>query len=68
MSFKTLEGVLHPNGTVTLPPADVPTHPVRVLVTFLERDEEADLTELGDYDEQLCDYEDRLVRGEIRWQ
>jgi len=68
MVLKTLEGVLHPNGTVTLPPETVPAHPVRVLVTLLEPDENANLPELGDYGEQLCDYEERLARGEIRWQ
>ncbi len=74
MVFKTLEGVLHPNLTITLPPAGVPSHSVRVLVTLLEPDESADLAELGDYDEQLCDYEERLaarrhpmavMRGEV---
>ena len=37
------------------------------MVTILE-DEQALLTELGDYLEQLTDYEERLARGEIQWQ
>jgi hypothetical protein len=68
MRYKTLQAVLHPDGRVTLPPAELPNHPVRVIVTFLEPDEEAALSEPGDYLEQLTDYEERLARGEIRWQ
>ena len=68
MTHKTLEAVLHPDGHVTLPPAELPDHPVRVIVTFLEADKEAVLSEPGDYLEQLTDYEERLARGEIRWQ
>ena len=30
--------------------------------------EEIALSELGDYLEQLTDYEERLARGEIHWQ
>jgi hypothetical protein len=65
---KTPEGVLNPDGRVTLPPDELPEHPVRVLVTILEGDEGDTLSELGDYLDQLTDYEDRLARGEIRWQ
>jgi hypothetical protein len=32
-----------------------------------EMDDEAALSEPGDYLEQLTDYEERLARGEIRW-
>jgi hypothetical protein len=31
-------------------------------------DEEVTLSELGDYLNQLTDYEERLARGEIQWQ
>jgi hypothetical protein len=68
MTFKTVEAVLHPDGTVTLPPQDLPARPVRVMVTILEPGEEAELAELGDYHQQLTDYEERLARGEIQWQ
>jgi hypothetical protein len=68
MSHKTLETVLHPDGRVSLPSTELPDHPVRVMVTFLETDEAAALSEPGDYLEQLTDYEERLARGEIRWQ
>ncbi len=33
-----------------------------------EGDEEATLSELGDYLDQLTNYEERLARGEIQWQ
>ncbi len=33
----------------------------------LEGHEEAMLSELGDYLNQLEDYEERLARGEIQW-
>jgi hypothetical protein len=68
MVYSTLEGVLHPDGTVTLPPEQLPGRPVRVLVTILEEDEQSQLAEPGDYLEQLENYEERLARGEIRWQ
>jgi beta-glucanase (GH16 family) len=68
MTYKTLEGVLHPDGTLNLPAEERPDYPVRVLVTLLENDEDASLAELGDYLPQLTDYEERLARGEIRWQ
>jgi hypothetical protein len=68
MTYKTLEGILHPDGKVHLPQEQLPTHPVRVLVTILEEGEEGSLTELGDSLDQLADYEERLARGEIQWQ
>ena len=68
MTFKTIEGVLHPDGTLTLPKQDLPDHDVRVMVTLLEGTADAALAEVGDYNEQLQDYEERLARGEIRWQ
>ena len=68
MSLKTLEGMLFPDGTVTLPAEELPTRPVRILVTLLEGGDEALLSELGDYEQQLADYEERLARGEIQWQ
>lgn len=67
MTYTTVEGVLHPDGTVSLPPDQLPKAPVRVMVTLLD-DADAALTEPGDYLEQLTDYEERLARGEIRWQ
>ncbi len=67
MIYKTLEGVLNPDGRVTLPADELPEHPVRVMVTILESGGEEPLWEVGDYLDQLTDYEDRLARGEIQW-
>jgi hypothetical protein len=68
MIYKTLEGVLKPDGQLLLPREELPEHSVRVMVTFLESDEEAGLCEVGDYLDCLTDYEERLERGEIQWQ
>jgi hypothetical protein len=60
--------VLYPDGRVTLPPDALPGRPVRVVVTLLDADDDAALADPGDYLEHLTDYEERLARGEIRWQ
>lgn len=67
MTYRTVEGTLHPNGTIALPAELVPDHPVRVMVTLLEN-EDVSLAEPGDYHECLSEYEERLARGEIQWQ
>lgn len=67
MSFKTVQGILSPDGKLTLSNESLPDHPVPVMVTLLEHDDES-LSDLGDYQPQLADYEDRLARGEIQWQ
>jgi hypothetical protein len=67
MVYRTLEGTLHPDGRILLSEGELPPKPVRVLVTLLD-DEDSGLLELGDYLDQLNDYEERLARGEIRWQ
>jgi hypothetical protein len=53
MTYKTLEGVLHPDGKVLLPPAELPDRPVRVMVTILGAEDEGGLSEPGDYFERL---------------
>jgi hypothetical protein len=68
MTYRTLEGVLHPDGKVSLSPAELPGRSVRVMVTILEPDEEMALSEVGDYGEKLTEYEEMLARGEIQWQ
>jgi hypothetical protein len=67
MTYRTIEGTLNPDGTVSLPPGELPQNPVRVMVTLLE-DADAALTEPGDYLDQLTAYEERLARGEVQWQ
>ena len=68
MTYKTLEGVLNPDGQVILPREELPEHSVRVMITILESDEEAALSEMGDYLDRLTDYEERLAQGKIQWQ
>ncbi len=68
MTYRTLEGVLNPDGHMILPPGELPDHPVRVMITFLEGGDEDALAEVGDYLDQLRDYEERLARGEVQWQ
>jgi hypothetical protein len=68
MIFKTAEGVLHPDGRLALPKQELPSHPVRVMITLLEPADDAALAEVGDYNDRLTDYEERLARGEIHWQ
>jgi hypothetical protein len=68
MSFRTLETTLQPDGRLSLPQSELPSKPVRVMVTMLNADEDAQLAELGDYSAALTDYEDRLARGDIQWQ
>lgn len=67
MTYKTLEATLNPDGRLELSKSELPDRPVRVMVTFLEV-ADISLTEPGDYLERLTDYEERLARGEIRWQ
>jgi hypothetical protein len=68
MNSKTLEGVLHPDGRISLPQEELPDHPVLVRLTILEDQNEDRLSDPGDYLERLEDYEEQLLRGEIRWQ
>jgi hypothetical protein len=68
MSFRTLETTLQPDGRLTLPQSELPSKPVRVMVTVLDADEDARLADLGDYNAALTDYEARLARGEVQWQ
>ena len=68
MIYKTLEGVLNPDGQVILPREELPEHSVRVMVTIMESADDAALSEMGDYLDRLKDYEERLERGEVQWQ
>ena len=53
MAYRTLESVLRPDSHLTLSAAELPSHPVRVIVTILEDDEIESLTEIGDYQKTL---------------
>jgi hypothetical protein len=63
-----VQGVLHPNGTLSLPAEDLPDHAVPVMVTIMESDEAESPVDPGDYLTTLTEYEERLARGEIQWQ
>lgn len=67
--YRTVAGVLKPDGRIELSEGSSPDRPVKVLVTFMEgpSEETAELSELGDYLRQLEAYEDLLAKGEIRW-
>jgi hypothetical protein len=68
MTYKTVEGVLHPDGTVMLPPEELPALPVRVLITVLESVDDTALSGPGEYLDQLTEYEQKLAAGDIEWQ
>ena len=70
MAHTTLDGTLQPDGTVILDleGIDLPNQPLHVLVTILEPTEQELLTDVGDYLEQLENYEDQLAAGKIQWQ
>lgn len=65
--YKTVAGVLKPNGKIELSKEFLPERPVQVLVTFVEESLEEELSELGDYLQQLEAYEELLAKGEIQW-
>ena len=67
MTYRTLESVLHPDSHLTLPASELPSRPVRVMVTIMESDDTDSLVEIGDYSETLSDYEDLLAQGAIQW-
>lgn len=60
MIYRTLEGVLHPDGRLTLPAQEMPQRPVHVMVTLLTEPEDDAVAEIGDYAARLEDYEDTL--------
>jgi predicted DNA-binding antitoxin AbrB/MazE fold protein len=68
--YKTVTGVLKPDGKIELSEGHPPKQPVKVLITFVDESlqEMAQLSELGDYLQQLEAYEELLAKGEIRWQ
>jgi hypothetical protein len=68
MIYKAVEGVLFPDGRLTMPGESLPAQPVRVMVTLLEDRDDADLASVGDYSDQLASYEERLARGDVQWQ
>ena len=69
MIYKTLEGVLSPDGHVSLPPGGAPSaFSPRDGHNIGEQRRGCALSEVGDYLDRLKDYEEQLARGEIQWQ
>lgn len=68
MVYRTLDAVLYPDGTLTIPEQELPDRPTPVMITIMVEDEAAALSQPGDYLETLRDYEEQLARGEISWQ
>lgn len=69
--YRTIEGILNPDGKLELKEAISLDYPIRVMVTLLEAErkvsQELDLSEVGDYLHHLTDYEEKLARGEVKW-
>ncbi|MEW6201344.1 MAG: hypothetical protein AB1546_05170 [bacterium] len=65
--YKTVTGILTPDGKLSLENDSIPEFPVEVMVTFVKPFSEPDLSDIGDYNEKLISYEEKLAKGEIRW-
>ena len=65
--YKTLNGILTPDGKLSLEDGSIPESPVEVMVTFVKPFSEPDLSDIGDYRETLTSYEEKLAKGEISW-
>lgn len=68
MAHRAFESVLHPDSHLAVPKSELPERPVRVMVVVLEEDDDtAALSDLGDYQHTLEDYEEQLAQGTIQW-
>ena len=67
--LKTVKGIIRPNGKIDLDDFEIPQFPIRVIVTILDEDlsKESKLSEVGNYLEQLENYEESLVKGQVQW-
>ncbi len=67
--LKTVKGIIRPNGKIDLDDFEIPQFPIRVIVTILDEDlsKESNLSEVGNYLEQLENYEEALVKGQVQW-
>ena len=67
--LKTVKGIIRPNGKIDLDDFEIPKFPIRVIVTILDEDlsKESKLSEVGDYLEQLENYEEALAKGQVQW-
>ena len=67
--LKTVKGIIRPDGKIDLDDFEIPQFPIRVIVTILDEDlsKEGKLSEVGNYLEQLENYEESLVKGQVQW-
>jgi len=67
--LKTVKGIIRPNGKIDLDDFEIPQFPIRVIVTILDEDlsKGGNLSEVGDYLEQLENYEEALAKGQVQW-
>lgn len=67
--FTSIKGIMKPDGKIELDDFEIPQVTVKVMVTILEEktDEEKQLSEVGNYLEELESYEEALVNGNVKW-
>lgn len=65
--YKTVNGILTPDGKLILENESIPDFPFEVMVTFVKPSSDPDLSDIGDYSEKLISYEEKLAKGEISW-
>ena len=66
MAYRTLESVLHPDSHLSLPTAELPQRPIRVMVTMMEDDAAESLADIGDCHVTLRNNEELLARKTAR--
>lgn len=68
MTHRAFESVWHPDSHLAVPISELPQRPVRVMVVVLDdEDDTATLSDIGDYQLTLEDYEGQLAQGAIQW-
>ena len=63
--FKTINGILTPDGKLILKDEQLPEFPVEVMVTLLKPTADPDLADIGDYNERLISYEEKLAKLDL---
>lgn len=64
MTYRTLESVLHPDNRLSLPMAELPARPVRVVVTIFD-DEPVDQVEQLDIDPEHKKWMNEQIRAAL---
>lgn len=68
--YKTLKGILYPEGRIEFLEEEKVNHPVEVMITLLDENLQEDLvilSSMGDYLKQIDSYENQLAQGKILW-